>query len=580
MYNTSGPALRLGRPYVWAGFRKRRWSLVAGPVEIREEPVLCSRTVDRPTPLRMVSLALILAFLAGAPFSLASCRHAPAEGPNLEGTGDLGRQGSGDGAGPGAGVTVLEPPAPLGAEIPPAQVVQDASGLKTVAVGPFANVRSWGAVRGDLAWGWGDLADGRQVFFTVDRDGAVRSAQVAGLAQAYPLTGAQSGGLVGVVGVQYPDFRAKHYPVASEVRDLGPAAAVQLSPGDARILVFSDKGNRCWDVATWTSTPQPNLPVIGFPYAGIGTAWVKDNLVTVRVWEPNGGPSGIAPDTGVVRLVGMPDGKVVGDLVAPGDVLSPVASPGGKYLAVLHIAAKTGVVLPEAFYPADFGQSLDVYEVSALASGSKLSEVRPVATFSASEGKLLTNLMWSSDGTKLAFSETDYGPSPDIPDPASDRRASIKVASAPAASAPSFQATDAGLPDGDWVPVAFSPDGARLVVSNRRARDGYIWDVGRRQGVALPAAAGAVNPSTLLWVDDAILIGTDRPAYEDGRPLLVRASDGKVFDPGWARSPWFGVTGDGVAVRAKVETDGPLDPFPSLPAGEWIVFYPIPAEAR
>ncbi len=435
---------------------------------------------------------------------------------------------------------------------------------RSLAVGPFTNLRSFGWIDGKLAWGWGDLADGRQVFFTLGSDGSVSAVETPAtdqLASATPLPDGR-----GCVGVHYADFTGWYHPVEGEPVALGPAEALKLSPSGGRLLCFAPGDVRCVDTSTWEGTPQPEIPAAEFPFAGAGVEWIDDSLVAVRLWEPAGGPLGLDPDTGIIRLVQEPEGTVAGDLISPGDILAPFPSPDGRWLAVLHIDGSTAVVLPEDLFPLNAGLEVRVYARDDLAHPA----LAPARLLVPQEGRLVTSLLWSSDGTKLAYAESlvlPGGPDDSGLRLAGDRQ--VKVALAPD-FAP--QALDLGR--GDWAPVTFSPAGRYLVAADQSTGHCRLVDLDSGRATLLPEG---LSPDGLAWAGEELLCGTLDGGADPGRMVLVKVATGGLVYPSWPPSGSCQLTKTRVVYRAQVGPDGRLGPFSGASEGEWLVVAPVKA---
>jgi len=447
-----------------------------------------------------------------------------------------------------------------GTVLPP--VLRAGSGHDAVmAVGPFANLRTFGWLDASRAYGWGDVTGTDAVYFTLGPGGASRAVAfpVADqLAHAFPLPGG-----AGCAGVHYADFTAWVHPLEGKPFPLGEACGVLLSPSGTRLLTFSSLGKPlAYDTSTWTGTPQDEIWLADFPYAGCMVSWVTDDLIVVR--DRAGQEL-----SGRLKLVREPEGRLVAVIDGAGDILSPFPSPDGRWLAVLVIDRSAALTLSEGVFPLDAGREIRVYRVSDLAAGGGAAAVIPLGAPAA--GLSLTGLVWSPDGTRLAYSEiavTLPGPWPDVV--AYGEAGRVFVATGPAFAPASIPIGS----DGAWLPARFSPAGSRLFIEDVRTGRALIWE----------AAAGATvevgfRAFCRQWLDESLILGSSREAASEGRPLLVEAATGKASDPGWPGYDWIASPdGKRVAIRVAVGAGEDLRPFGKVAAGDWLVIYQVAGE--
>ncbi|RJQ11818.1 MAG: hypothetical protein C4551_00465 [Bacillota bacterium] len=486
---------------------------------------------------------VVLAVLVlSGPLVLSSCRR-PTGGTSGTDGGDTAGGDSGSGG-----------PAP-------SVLVRGSGDAMSLAVGPFVNLRTSGATEEGLFWGWGDVSSESQIYFTLAPGGSLRSSEIPvadQLATAIPLPGGR-----GCVGVHYADFTAWYHPFEGDPVSLGQAHGLDLSPSGSKLLVYAGDRVSCFDTTTWASTPQPEIPSFEFPYSGANVTWIDDTLVAVRFWEPAGGPLGLDPDTGIIKLVSQPDGAVVGVLESENDILAPFPSPDGMWLAVLHIDGPTAVTPPEGVYPVDVGLQISVYARSALSS----PEPAPAAVLRPGEGKLMTGLVWSPDSRMLAYAEASVFPAhPDeFPLAAGARQVSV-------ARAPGFEAETRSPGDGDFTPLSFSPASSTLALADRETNTVCLWDLASFGGIRAPETVATYD---LAWLSENLLCGRLETGDGPGRPVLIRASTtAEVIDLGWPGS-WRWVTGGMlVAMTTHVEAGGSLELFGEVPEGDWLVVYP------
>jgi len=392
-----------------------------------------------------------------------------------------------------------------------------------------------------------------------------------GLGRARPLPDGR-----GCYGVHYADFSGRFCPIEGECLDLGPAEGLSLSPSGRHLLRYALDGTTCLDTETWSEIPQPHIPPWEFPYAGLAVEWLGDDLVTVRLWERSGGPLGLDPYTGIVRLVALPEGNVVTELVEPGYILSPYSSPDGRWLAVLLLDGDEAVVPVESFFPYDFGPELRLYSQEALAAAAGAMPV-PAAVLRTPEGKSFSFLIFSGDGSTLALAETTVTPfTRDTPgaEPGVDFGPDGRVVVARAPAWDQAETLDLD-PQGSWMPFRFSPGGAYLLVGDRVSLETALYDLEAGRIVEIPEE---IDPGSLRWFSDELVAARlhDPSGWSTAAVLwdvttgeIVRETGlaGRVFDP----SP----SGDYVAVIYPVKSGGAVVPFGPLAAGDWLVIQPV-----
>lgn len=433
------------------------------------------------------------------------------------------------------------------------------------AVGPFADLRRLGST-GDQAWGWGDLADGRQVYFTLSTDGALAAAEIheidgQELSYLTPVVG-------GLVALREPETTAWYCRIGGEPASLGPAEGLKVSPTGRRVLTFSPEGSACFDIPSLSRVSQPSYPVYDHPYRGQHHAWIGDDMVVVRYGEPGGGPEGLAHDTCVLKMVSIAEGSELATLRADGHILSPFPSPDGRWLAVLHIDGDEFELEPNGIIPPDLGREVRIYSQASLLS----ADLTPEAVIRPQAGNWIYGLRWAGDGSKLAYLETEVTASGRV----------TGAATVMLAKAPGFGSEDVGLPNGPWSIGAFAPEGNPLWVLDRSdtGRDSFIYDATTGAVARLaekPLRADWVgNDRMVVLTREAVLPGTDRAV-----PAVVDAATGEMIASGWpaASLSWLKAVGDSHYVFSVIaDSADALTGFSGGAAGEWLVLGAVGSE--
>lgn len=506
-------------------------------------------------------VVLVILALAITPL-VASCRAEPPAGDPPGGpNADPGESGAG--GNPGGPVAIGDGPA---------------TGLATagaVAMGPFTNLRSSGWTATGLAWGWGDVSDTTQVFFTATTDGTIRSIELATALEVASVTPLPDGS--GFIGMHYSDMTGWFHPLEGEAVCLGHTEALLLSPAGGRVLAAGRDGVVAYDTATWTPVPLMGVPGGSFPFAGVNLEWLGDDLVAVRYWDRLGETT----DCSRIQVVSLAGGQVRATLASPDGILSPLASPDGRWVAVLVIDPAQAVVEPEASFPIDAGRELRLYAAESLAgaatSTSPVSSPEPLGVLAAETGKVFSFLNWSPDGSALFFAETSASIVEPFGRPSlhyePDGRIRSWSSGTGTAASPGFGRLP--LPDdGSWVPFGLSPGGRYLKVGDAISLDEFLWDLAGSQEVRLPEG---VDPGSLRWFSDD-LVGA-RLWDPDGRPtpgVLVDIPTGRYQEVAWGRqiyTPSPGTSHVAVQVPARDAAAG-LGPFETLTQGEWLVVLP------
>jgi hypothetical protein len=437
-----------------------------------------------------------------------------------------------------------------------------------MAVGPFVNLRTidW-IINSSLACGWGDTSDTGQAFFILALDGTTQAVAIPvadQLAMAFPLPGRD-----GCVGVHYADLTAWVHPMSGSPVALGEANSMHLSPAGTRLLTYDTKGSMCFDTKTWVGTPQTQIPQSEFPYSGSAVEWMSEDLIVVRT--DDGGNDSFDPK---LVIVGEPGGQPLATISGSGEILSPIPSPGGAWLAVLVIDPATAITMPEAPYPLDAGREIRVYSVAELAAGAgagaAAAEPQPVAVIPLSDpeaGTSLTSLVWSPDGKSLAYAEVVIDSMLESGGPNYGKTSRVFAATAPDFSSPRLAIAF----EGPWLPARFSPSGSRLFIEDPVADTAMVWDLAQGE---LTAVAGRV--SSLQWLGENLVLGYSWDDVSVRRPLLVKAFHGNTSDPGWPGGEWLASPdGKRVAVRVTVGAGEELKPFGKVAAGDWLVIYQV-----
>lgn len=504
---------------------------------------------------------LVIVALAAIPF-VASCRAEPPSGDPPGG--DPGPIGTG--GDPGGPVTIGDGPA------------TGLAAAGAVAVGPFTNLRSSGWTATGLAWGWGDVSETTQLFFTAATDGTIRSIELATALEVASATPLPDGS--GFIGMHYSDMTGWFHPLEGEAVCLGHTEALLLSPAGDRVLVIAREGVVAYDTATWTPVPLMGVPGGSFPFAGINLEWVGDDLVAVRQWDRGGDD----PHRSRIEIVSLADGQGRATLASADGILSPLPSPDGRWLAVLVIDPAQAVVEPEASFPTDAGRELRLYSVESLAAATEsagpASGPEPAGVLAAEDGKVFSFLNWSPDGSALFFAETSASVVESFGQPSLRYEPDGRVgywspgSDAHADASPGFGRLP--LPaDGSWVPFGLSPGGRYLKVGDAISLDEFLWDLTASREVRLPEG---VDPGSLRWFSDG-LVGA-RLWDPDGRPtpgVLVDIPTGHYQEVAWGRqiyTPSPGASHVAVQVPARDAAAG-LGPFETLPEGEWLVILPV-----
>jgi len=475
----------------------------------------------------------------------------------------------------GCGKSEPPPSGPVGEGFPEPLSARQDSGARALAVGPFVNLRDAGWLEDGRAWGWGDLDDERQVFFTVTPEGAVRTTEIpaeAQLASALPLP---DGG--GCVGVHYADFTAWVHPVEGQPIPLGAASALSLSP-HGRYLLRSDRESvGCLDTASWAPTPLPAVPHLEFPYSFCHIAWLDDTLLAVRV-------PGADPRSCALRLVRLPDGEVLAELCEPGAHLAPVTAPGGAWLAVVVIRSSEAVYLEEAAFPVTAGSELRIYSRESLAAGAEAGSgapPQPAVVLRATDGQVFRHPVWSPDASRLAYVESPAPSGPTEARPAQSAGERTFVA-----GAPGFIPVPVTLPSGGpYYPRAFSPDGSYLALVPGGTTAGEpgaaglaVWDVAA--GREVPVPDGLRDSRDPVWLDRELLLAVaPDEAGDPTRLRLWRLGTEEALDPHWSDGARRVVPG-GRWVALVVAPEGPatVEPFGRLRGGEWLLLYEVPGD--
>ncbi|MCL6581014.1 MAG: hypothetical protein K6U08_05275 [Firmicutes bacterium] len=449
------------------------------------------------------------------------------------------------------------------------------SGTRALAVGPFVNLRDAGWLEDGRAWGWGDLDDERQVFFTVTPEGAVRTTEIpagAQLASALPL---RDGG--GCVGVHYADFTAWVHPVDGQPIPLGAASALSLSPHGRYLLRSDREAVSCLDTTSWASTPLPGIPHLEFPYSFCHVAWLDDTLLAVRL-------AGAEPYPGALRAVRLPDGAVLAEMREPGAHLAPVPAPGGAWLAVVVIRSSEAVYLEEAAFPETAGSELRIYSRESLAAGAGAGSAmppEPAVVLRAADGKVFRRVLWSPDGSRLAYVESPAPSGPPGAGPAQSAEECTFVA-----GAPGFAPVPVTLPSGGpWYPRSFSPDGSYLALVPGRTTAGEpeaaglaVWDVAAVREVPVPD--GLRDSWDPVWLGRELLLAV--APDEGGHPTrlrLWRLGGEDALNPRWPDGARRVVAGaQWVALVVAPEEPATVEPFGRLRGGDWLLLYEAPGD--
>lgn len=503
---------------------------------------------------RRALAVLAILSLTGASLVISSCRSEPSPG-DAPGNSSQNPGQSGTGGNPGGPVAIGD-----GA----------ATGLMAgdaVAVGPFTNLRSSGWTDSGLAWGWGDVSETEQIFFTVTADGTISSLELPvsfQIASATPLPDGR-----GFIGMHYSDMTGWFHPLEGEALSFGHVEGLLMAPAGGWVLAIAREGVVAYDTATWTPVHQPHILGGTFPFAGNSLKWIGDDLVAVRHWDRSrqGG------ELSRIDIVSPGDGQVRSVLGSAEGILSPLPSPDGRWVAVLAIESAQAVLEPEESYPTDAGRELRIYATESLASAA---DPEPVGVLAAGEGKVFSFFNWTPDGSRLLFAETTVSVVEPFGRPSLRYEPDGRIrswSSGTAAGASGF--SQLPLPaEGSWVPFGVSPGGRYLKVGDAISLDEFLWDLSAGEAVRLPQE---LDPG-LRWFSDE-LAGT-RLWDPDGRAtpgVLVEIPAGRFEEVEWGRQIYTpALDGRRVAVKLPAgDAASGLEPFETLAEGDWLVVLPV-----
>ncbi len=448
----------------------------------------------------------------------------------------------------------------------PISVLASGSGeTRSLAAGPFAGLRWLGSV-GDMAWGWGDLSDGRQVFFTVETDGSLAVTEIPGGGQLDSVA-AVAGGL-GMVALRSPresggDQTGWYYPLTGDPVSFGKADALRVSPLGSRLLALTADAVTCVELPSLRTTVQPPLPSYELPPTGTNVTWIDDSLVAVRYGEPGGGPEGLSRDTCTLRLFSEPDGTELATLWSDGDILSPFPSPDGKWLAVLHVDGDEFDLEAGNIIPPDIGREVRLYSRDSLGG----SDPQPAAVLKPPAGQWLLGLEWAPGGSKLAYLEMEANASGDT------GRDSTVIVTAP----PEWNLLDLGLGLASWSPGPFSPDGSKLFVF-RWSDEGFgsvIHDFATNTDARLEEKLMVFH-----WVGNDRMVAFPS-GYETGVPQIIDTATGQIAPSPWpaASVSWLeALDGSHAVLKVVAASAADLAGFSGAQAGEWLVVGSFGAE--